>query len=207
MCFLLTFHRYANVVRTFHFLYATLPTSSRGEWESKSRVSPKRQWTRSPGTHGPAIFGSCRILWREPRCYLPVHHSECRWRKSLLTGNSAASAGATCWSKPSESRSCERSAKAIGLSEVLGEPRLAWVSRGQHSPTRCRSWGSLARSSDRPLARPPQLCLVTIRPACCCRTYPADLNVQATTTSIDFAAHLSFGETCARCSFVAPTHL
>jgi hypothetical protein len=57
----------------------------------------------------------------------------------------ARSAVATRWSKPSESRSSEHSAKAIGLSEVLGERQLAWASRGRLSTTGCRSWGSLAR--------------------------------------------------------------
>jgi hypothetical protein len=55
-----------------------------------------------------------------------------------------ASAGAMHWSKPSENRFYERFAKAIGLSEVLVEPQLAWASRGRRWHTRCKSWGSLA---------------------------------------------------------------
>jgi hypothetical protein len=66
--------------------------------------------------------------------------------------------------KPSESRLCERSAKANGLSEALVERQLAWASRGRRSPTRCRSWGSLARRSDGPLASAPNLCLLISRP-------------------------------------------
>src|SRR6266478_4930762 len=55
-----------------------------------------------------------------------------------------ASAGAMHWSKPSENRFCERSAKPIGLSEALVERQLAWASRGRHWHTRWISWGSLA---------------------------------------------------------------
>src|ERR1700738_4086215 len=54
------------------------------------------------------------------------------------------SAGATHWNKPSVSRFCERSAKAIGLSEALAERQLVWASRGRRWHTRCKSWGSLA---------------------------------------------------------------
>src|SRR5216683_6777327 len=59
-----------------------------------------------------------------------------------------ASAGATHWSKPSENRFCERSAKAIGLLEALVERQLAWASRGHRWHTRWISWGSLARQSE-----------------------------------------------------------
>src|SRR5258708_39075306 len=53
-----------------------------------------------------------------------------------------ASAGAIHWSKPRENRFCERSAKAIGLSEALVERQLAWASRGRRWHTRWISWGS-----------------------------------------------------------------
>src|SRR5207237_6774295 len=59
-----------------------------------------------------------------------------------------ASTGAMHWSKPSESRFCERSAKAIGLLEALVARQLAWASRGRRWHTRWISWGSLARQSD-----------------------------------------------------------
>jgi hypothetical protein len=72
----------------------------------------------------------------------------------ILTDSSLrADGGAMGWSKPSESRLCERSAKAIGLSEVLVERQLAWASRGRRSLTRCKDWGSLAHSSDGGLAK------------------------------------------------------
>ena len=58
-------------------------------------------------------------------------------------------AGEVCWSKPSESRFCERFARAIGLWEVLVARQLAWASRGRPWPTRCRSWGFLALPSKR----------------------------------------------------------
>ena len=45
------------------------------------------------------------------------------------------------WSKPSENRFCERSAKAIGLSEALEERQLAGASRGRRWHTRWISWG------------------------------------------------------------------
>jgi hypothetical protein len=51
------------------------------------------------------------------------------------------------WSKPSENRFCERSAKAIGLSEALVERQLAWASRGRRWHTRWISWGFLALPS------------------------------------------------------------
>src|SRR5580700_6027683 len=144
--------RYETAVRTFRFSSATLPTSTRGAWENKSRVFPRKRWMRSPTTHGRAISGNCRTLRSEPPCYLPVHHCTYRWLKFLSTEASARLAGAMRSSKPSESRLCELSAKAIGLSEVHVEQQLAWASRGQRSPTRCRSWGSLAPHSDGGLA-------------------------------------------------------
>src|SRR3989442_10326373 len=146
-------HRYETAVMTFPFSSATSPTSTPGAWENKSRVFPTNRWMRYPAIHGQVIFGNCRTLWSEPPCYLPVHRCECRWLKFLLAQASARLAGAMRWSKPSESRLCERSAKAIGLSEVLVERQLAWASRGRRSPTRCRSWGSLAYPSDGRLAR------------------------------------------------------
>src|SRR2546425_1912769 len=152
-------HRYETAVRTFPFSSATSPTSTLGAWENKSRVFPKKRWMRSPTIPGQVISGNCRTLWSEPPCYLPVHRCECRWLKFLLTHPSARLAAAMRWSKPSESRLCERSAKAIGLSEVLVERQLAWASRGRRSPTRCRSWGSLAHCSDGRLASTPNLCL------------------------------------------------
>src|SRR5256885_14668189 len=59
-----------------------------------------------------------------------------------------ASAGAMHWSKTSENRFCERSAKAIGLSEALVERQLAWASRGHRWHTRWISWGSPAHQSE-----------------------------------------------------------
>src|SRR6266852_9108714 len=59
-----------------------------------------------------------------------------------------ASAGATHWNKPSESRFCGRSAKAIGLSAALVERQLAWASRGRRWHTRWISWGSLGLPSE-----------------------------------------------------------
>src|SRR5713226_317280 len=59
-----------------------------------------------------------------------------------------ASAGAMHWSKPSENRFCERSAKAIGLSEALVERQLASASRGRRWHTRWISWGSLGLPSE-----------------------------------------------------------
>jgi transcriptional regulator with GAF, ATPase, and Fis domain len=56
--------------------------------------------------------------------------------------NDPASAGAMHWSKPSENRFCERSAKVIGLSEALVERQLALASRGRRWHTRWISWGS-----------------------------------------------------------------
>src|SRR6266849_6800646 len=140
--------RYEIAVMTFRFSSTISRTSTLGAWENKSRVFPKKRWMRSPAMAGQVISGNCRTLWSEPPCYLPVHRCECRWLKFLLTQASARLAGAMRWSKPSESRLCERSAKAIGLSEVLVEQQFAWASRGRRSPTRCRSWGSLALPSE-----------------------------------------------------------
>src|SRR5438105_12063478 len=67
-----------------------------------------------------------------------------------------ASAGAMHWSKPSESRFCERSAKAIGLSEVPAGRPLVWASRGCRWHTRWISWGSLGLPSE----TVPNLCLL-----------------------------------------------
>src|SRR2546427_11402841 len=67
-----------------------------------------------------------------------------------------ASAGAMHWSKPSENRFCERSAKAIGLSEALVERQLAWASRGRRWHTRWISWASLGLPSE----TVPNLCLL-----------------------------------------------
>src|SRR5439155_13103693 len=106
----------------------------------------------------------------ELSCYLPVHRCECRWLKFLQT--LALLAVAMRWSRPSESRLCERSAKAIGLSEVLVERQRAWASRGPRSPTRCRSWGSLAHCSDGRLASAPNLCLLISRPEYRCPITP-----------------------------------
>src|SRR5216683_44806 len=164
-------HRYETDVMTFRFLSATSPTSTLGAWENKLRVFPKKRWMRSPAMAGQVISGNCRTLWSEPPCYLPVHRCECRWLKFLLTQASARLAGAMRWSKPSESRLCERSAKAIGLSEVLVERQLAWASRGRRSPTRCRSWGSFAYPSEARFTRHlpadrlldnPKACLFTV---------------------------------------------
>src|ERR1700693_5315881 len=157
-------HRYETAVKTFRFSSATLPTSTRDAWGNKSRVFPRKRWTRSPTTHGQAISGNCRTLWSEPPCYLPVRHWACRWLKFLPTEALARLAGAMRSSKPSESRLCELSAKAIGLSEVLVERQLAWASRGRRLPTRYGSWGFLAHHSDGGLARAPNLCLLISRP-------------------------------------------
>src|SRR5438552_14735815 len=70
-----------------------------------------------------------------------------------------ASAGATHWNKPSESRFCGRSAKPIGLSVALVERQLAWASRGRRSHTRWISWGSLGLPSE----TVPNLCLLVGR--------------------------------------------
>src|SRR5438445_3794634 len=70
-----------------------------------------------------------------------------------------ASAGAMRRSKPSENRFCERSAKAIGLSEALVERQLAWASRGRRWHTRWISWGSLGLPSE----TVPNLCLLVGR--------------------------------------------
>src|ERR1700730_15447718 len=137
-------HRCATAVKTFRFSSATSPTSTLGVWENKLRVFPTKRWTHSPAIAGRVIFGNCRTLWSEPPCYLTVHRCECRWLKFFLTQTSARLAGAVRGRKLRESRLCERSAKAIGLSEVLVERQLAWASRGRRLPTRCRSWGSLA---------------------------------------------------------------
>src|SRR5260370_40000640 len=67
-----------------------------------------------------------------------------------------ASAGAMHWSKPSENRFCERSAKPIGLSEALVERQLAWASRGRRWHTRWISWESLGLPSE----AVPNLCLL-----------------------------------------------
>src|SRR6202795_3186442 len=141
-------HRYETAGMTFRFSSATSPTSTLGAWENKLRVFPKKRWMRSPAIAGRVTSGNCRTLWSGPRCCLPVHRCECRWLKFLVTQASARVAGAMRWSKPSESRLCERSAKAMGLSEGRVERQLAWASRGRHSPTRCKSWGSLAYPSD-----------------------------------------------------------
>src|SRR5205814_939197 len=69
------------------------------------------------------------------------------------------SAGATHWSKPSGNRFCERSAKAIGLSEALVERQLAWASRGRRWHTRWISWGSLGLRSE----TVPTVCLWSAR--------------------------------------------
>src|SRR6202521_3944243 len=134
-------HRYENAVKTFRFSSALSPTSTLGVWENKSRVFPGKRWMRSLTTHGQVISGNCRTLWSEPPCYRLVHRCVCHWLKFLMTQVSARLAAAMCWSKPGESRLFERSAKAIGLSEVLVERQLAWASRGRRSPTRCRSLG------------------------------------------------------------------
>src|SRR5258705_10100618 len=70
-----------------------------------------------------------------------------------------ASAGAMHWSKLSENRFCERSAKAIGLSGALVERQLAWASRGRRWHTRWISWGSLGLPSE----TVPNLCLLVGR--------------------------------------------
>src|SRR6266446_6062623 len=72
-----------------------------------------------------------------------------------------ASAGAMHWSKPSENRFCERSAKAIGLSEALVERQLAWASRGRRWHTRWISWGSLGLPSE----AVPNFCLLVLATA------------------------------------------
>src|SRR5580700_10349506 len=184
MYFRSTFPRCATAVMTFHFLFATLPTRTLGAWVSKTRESPPKPWTCSPVTHGQAISGSCRILWNEQCCYLKVPHCEYRWVKSLLTRIPAQLVAATRWNKPRESRLCERSAKATGLWEAPGERQLAWASRGQHSPTRCRSSESFGRHSDRPLAASKRATTLSHQnPSCIllsdCR---ASLSVYGTTT-------------------------
>src|ERR1700682_2365829 len=141
-------HRCETAVRTFRFSSVTSPTSTPGAWENKLKAFPTKRWTRSPAIAGRVISGNCRTLWSELPCYPLVHRCECRWLKFLLTQTSAQLAGAMRWSKPNESRLCERSARAIGLSEVLVERQLAWASRERRSPTRCRSWGSLAYPSE-----------------------------------------------------------
>src|SRR5207244_7501306 len=170
--FLLLSHRYETAVMTFRFSSATSPTSTLGAWENTSRVFPRKRWTRSPITHGPVISGNCRTSWSEPPCSLPVHRCECRWLKFLLAQASARRAGAMRWSKPSESRLCKRSAKATGLWEVLVERQLAWASSGRRSPTRCRTWGSLAHHSDGRLASAPNLCLLISCPEHRCPITP-----------------------------------
>src|SRR5438552_11435370 len=151
-------HRYETAVMTFRFSSATSPTSTLVAWENKSRVFQTKRWMRSPAIAGQVISGNCRTLWSEPPCYLPVHRCGFRWLKFLLTQASTRPAGAMRWSKPSESRLCERSAKAIGLSEVLVERQLAWASKGRRSRTRSRSWGSLVHPSDGRLESAPNLC-------------------------------------------------
>src|SRR4029077_5814805 len=113
-------------VMTFRFSFTTSPISTLGAWENKSRVFPTKRWRRSRTIAGQATFGNCRTLWSGPLCYPRVHRCEYRWLKFLMT---QASAEAMHWCKPSESRFCERSAKAIGLSEALVELQLAWASR------------------------------------------------------------------------------
>jgi len=108
---------------------------------------PTKRLMRSPATAGQVISGNCRTLWSRPPCYPPVYRCECPWLKFLTTPSSVHLAGEVCWSKPSESRFCERFARAIGLSEVLVARQLAWASRGRPWPTRCRSWGFLALPS------------------------------------------------------------
>src|SRR6266481_5685178 len=166
------FHRYETAVMTFRFWSTTSPTSTLGAWENKSRAFPTKRWMRSPAIAGRAISGNCRTLWSGPPCYLPVHRCECRWLKFLLTQSSARQAGAICCSKPSESRLCELSAKAIGLSEGLMEQQPVWASRGRRSPTGCRSWGSLAHRSDGGLASAPNLCLLISCPEYRCPITP-----------------------------------
>src|SRR6266446_6694403 len=70
-----------------------------------------------------------------------------------------ASAGAMHWSKPRENRFCERSTKAIGLSEALVELRPAWASRGRRWHTRWISWGSHGLPNE----SVPNLCLLVGR--------------------------------------------
>src|SRR5258708_1389929 len=141
-------HRYEPAVMTFRFWSTTSPTSTLGAWANKSRAFPTKRWMRSPAIAGRAISGNCRTLWSEPPCYLPAHRCECHWLRFLLTQASARLAGAMRWSKRSGSRLCERFAKAIGLSAVLVERLLAWVSRGHRSHTKCRNWVSLAQPGD-----------------------------------------------------------
>src|SRR6266704_3775904 len=145
-------HRCETAVRTFPFSSATSPTSTLGAWENKSSVFPKKRWMRSPTIPGQVISGNCRTVWIELSGYLPVHRCECRWLKFLLTQTLAPLAVATRWSRPSESRLCEHSKNAIGLSEAFMERQRAWASRGRRSHTRCRRWGSLAHCSDGHLA-------------------------------------------------------
>src|ERR1700756_105075 len=160
MYFRSTFPRCATAVMTFHFLFATLPTSTLGAWASESRVSPPKPWTRSRVTHGQAISGSCRILWNEQCCYLKVPHCEYRWVNSLVTRIPAQLVVAMRWNEPREGRSGERSAQATGLWGALEERQLVWASGGRDSFTRSRRLESLGRRSDGPLASAPQLCLV-----------------------------------------------
>src|SRR6266566_4324959 len=148
-------HRCETAVRTFPFSSATSPTSTLGASENKSRVFPKKRWMRSPTIPGQVISGNCRTLWSEPSCSLPVRRCECRWLKFLQT--LAPLAVAMRWSRPSESRLCEHSKNAIGLSEAFMERQRAWASRGRRSHTRCRSRGSLAHCSDGHLANAPNL--------------------------------------------------
>src|ERR1700720_832503 len=100
-------------------------------WGNKLRVFPKKPWMRLLAIAGQVISENCRTLWSEPPCYPLVHRCECRWLKFLLKQTSTRLADAMRWSKPSESRFCERSANAIGLSEVLAERQVAWASRGR----------------------------------------------------------------------------
>jgi hypothetical protein len=149
---------------TFRFSFDTSPTNTLGALVNKSRVFPTKQWMRFPTIPGQVISGNYRTLWSGPPSFLPAHRCECRWPKFLLTQASARLSGTMRYSKPSDSRLSERSAKAIGLSGVLVERQLAWASRGRRSPTRCRSWGSLAQRNDGRLASAPNLCLPMNRP-------------------------------------------
>src|ERR1700730_4505329 len=113
-----------TVVKTFRFSFVTLPTSTLGVWGNRSKPFPRKRWMRSPTMYGRAIFGNYKTLWSEPHCYLLDPRCVCHWLTFLMTQASARLAGTTRWNKPGDSRLCERSAKAIGLSEAHMERHL-----------------------------------------------------------------------------------
>src|SRR5260370_20378143 len=140
-------HRCETAARTFRFPSAISPTSTRGAWESKSRVFPTKRWIRSLVIAGRVIYVNCRTLWSEPLCYQPAHRCECRWLKSLLTQPSASTSD-----NPIAFAERSHNLLSLGLLQSIVsasgvERQLAWDSKGRRSLTKCRSWGSLGHPS------------------------------------------------------------